>query len=272
MTNWVFLNDRFVPESDAVLSFRDLSFQRGYGIFDFFRLRHNTPLFLDDHLDRFYFSSKAAHLRPPLQREALKSVIVELLDRNNQPNSGVRLSLTGGNSDDGFNLGEPALVISQHHFKAPTYEQVQQGIRLLSHPYQRTLPHIKSIDYLMAIWLQSKRLENGADDLLYVHNGLVTECPRSNFFLVTAANQIVTPEQDVLPGITRKKVLQLAREKYSTMERPVGYDEILQAKEVFITSTTKQILPVAQIDHQIFHQNSIALELLDRFQHSFFAG
>jgi len=266
MHNWVFLNDRFVPENEAVLSYRDLSFQRGYGIFDFFRLRGNTPLFLEDHLDRFYFSAESAHLLPPLEREALKAVVFELLNRNNRPDTGVRLSLTGGYSEDGFNIGKPTLLLSQHPFSAPTEKQVRQGIKLLSYAYQRPLPQIKSIDYLMAIWLQPKRIENGADDLLYVQDGYISECPRSNFFLVTEDDRLVTPAQNALPGITRKKVLEIAKQKFITEERPVAYEEIFTAKEAFITSTTKQILPVAQIDSHSFLQNRISHQLLQLFK------
>lgn len=268
MSNWVFLNDRFVPEKEAVLSYRDLSFQRGYGIFDFFRLKGDTPLFLEDHLNRFYFSAENAHLSSPLEREALKAAIFELLKKNSQPNTGVRLSLTGGYSEDGFNIGQPALLLSQHPFSAPTEQHVQQGIKLLSYSFQRPLPQIKSIDYLMAVWLQPKRLENGADDLLYMRNGYIGECPRSNFFLVTEDNRIVTPAENVLLGITRKKVLEIAKQHFVTEERPVAYDEIFTAKESFITSTTKQILPVAKIDGHSFLQHRISHQILQLFQTS----
>jgi len=272
MAKWTFLNGDFVKEQEAVLSFRDLSFQRGYGIFDFFRLRGHSPLFLNDHLERFYFSAESAHLQPPVQRQTLKTIIFDLLKRNNLPGTGIRLSLTGGCSDDGFNIGQPALLVSQHPFNPPTDLQYQQGIKLLSHPYQRTLPEIKTIDYLMAIWLQPKRLEAGADDLLYVPNGQISECPRSNFFLLTGDDTVVTPAQNVLYGVTRKKVLEIAKKQFKVEERAVAYNEIFSAKEAFITSTTKQILPVAQIDGHQFHQKSVALWLLQQFRTRYMEG
>ena len=266
MAKWVFLNASFVEEEKAFLHFRDLSFQRGYGIFDFFRLQGNNPLFLEDHLDRFYFSAAGLHLPVPLQREELKNCIFELIKKNRQPNCGIRLSLTGGYSEDGFNIGRPNLLLSQHSFTPPTTEQVQNGIRLLTYPYQRSLPHIKSIDYLMAIWLQPQRLAQGVDDILYQNNGFISECPRSNFFLVTAEKKIVTPVQNALAGITKKKVLELAKEHFTVEERPVSMTEIQTAKEAFITSTTKQILPVAAIDSVQFPQRDISLKLLQLFR------
>lgn len=245
-----------------MLSFKDLSFQRGYGIFDFFRLKANKPLFLEAHLDRFFFSAEEMRLPVPLAKEEIKTAIAALIEKNHLPNTGIRLSLTGGNTDDGFNIGQPAFLITQHPFTPPAAEQVQNGIRLFSYPFQRQLPQVKTIDYLMAIWLQPKRIEAGADDILYYQDGIISESPRSNIFLVTADNKIVTPAENVLAGITRNKVLALAKEHYSVEERAVSIAEIKKAKEAFLTSTTKQVLPVAQIDDTIFPQRKIAQHLL----------
>ena len=269
MTKWVFLNGDFVDEEKAALHFRDLSFQRGYGIFDFFRLVENQPLFLEDHLDRFYFSACGMHLAIPFSREELTSVILDLIQKNSQPNTGVRLSLTGGYSEDGFNLGAPNLLISQHSFSPPTAEQQQTGIKLTACPHQRQLAHIKSIDYLMAVWLQPARVKKGADDILYYQNGLISECPRSNFFLVTKENTILTPSENVLKGITRKKVMELAKKHYEVEEREIRLEELLAAREAFVTSTTKQILPVRQIDEVGFKSTEVSNHLLQLFRNAY---
>ncbi len=269
MAKWVFLNDRFLEEEKAVFHFKDLSFQRGYGVFDFFRLIGNRPLFLDDHLDRFYSSAEGMRLPVFLKREELQNAIFELIEKNAQPNTGIRLSLTGGYAEDGFNIGKPNFCISQHTFTPPAEEQIQKGIKLFSYPHQRQLPHIKSIDYLMAVWLQPKRIEQGADDILYYQNGFISESPRSNFFLVTSENKIVTPAENALKGITQMKVIQIARQAFEVEERAVTMEEIKSAREAFITSTTKQILPVRQIDDVVFHSNQISLQLLHLFRSSF---
>lgn len=266
MAKQVFLNGSLIDEEMAAIHFTDLSFQRGYGIFDFFRLEKNQPLFLEEHLSRFYSSAAGMHLEIGLDRETLKTAISQLIQTNNLPGTGVRLSLTGGYSEDGFTLSKPNLLLSQHSIMPPTEEQIRNGIRLMTYPYQRQLPHVKIIDYLMAIWLQPKRISAGADDILYYMKDSITECPRSNFFLVTAENKIVTPSENVLPGITRQKVLQLAGENYEIEERPVMLRELKAAKEAFITSTTKQILPVSQIDDNIFPHNKVSHQLLQIFR------
>lgn len=269
MAKWVFLNDDFVEDGKASLSYRDLSFQRGYGIFDFFRLIENEPAFLDDHLDRLFFSAREMRLPIPVEREGLKGIVHQLIQKNAAPDTGIRIGLTGGYSDDGFTIGGPNLLVSQHSFSPPTKEQRQKGVQLISYPFQRQLPHVKTIDYLMAIWLQPFKTGNGADDILYHNNGFVTECPRSNVFVVTKDNRIVTPSENVLKGITRKKLIELARKDFIVEERPLHLDEIKAAREAFITSTTKQILPVAAIDKKTFNERSVSTALRHRFLKAF---
>lgn len=266
MAKWAYLNDNFIAEEKALIHFKDLSFQRGYGIFDFFRLSGEKPLFLEDYLDRFFSSAEGMRLPLPLERNKLKSVITALIERNNMPDSGIRLSLTGGYGDDGFSIGQPNFLISQHSFTPPTSEQVEKGITLFSYPHQRQLPHIKSIDYLMAVWLQPQRQGKGADDILYHQNGIISECPRSNFFLVTGENKIITPAENVLKGITRAKVLVVAKKEFQVEERAITLEEVKTAREAFITSTTKQVLPIRQIDDTVYSSNEISLRLLDLFR------
>lgn len=266
MAKWVFLNNGLIEEEKALIHFKDLSFQRGYGIFDFFRLVDNKPLFLSNHLHRFFTSAQAMHLPVALSRAELEAAIFALIQKNDLPDTGVRISLSGGYSEDGYTIGKPALVISQQSITLPSDEQVQQGIRLLSYNYQRPLPQIKSIDYQMAVWLQPERIKAGADDILYARDGWISECPRSNFFVVTIDNKLVAPANTALAGITRKKVLEIAKENHAVEERPVSLEELKSAKEAFITSTTKQILPVSAVDGIDFPQKKTALELLQKFK------
>ena len=123
-----------------------------------------------------------------------------------------------------------------------------RGINLLSFDHQRQLPKVKTIDYLMPIWLQPLLGKHNADDFLYHQDGVLTECPRANIFIVTEDDKLITPHQNILEGITRKKVLEIAQGKYEIEERKVMLSEALTAKEAFITCTTKDILPIQTID------------------------
>jgi branched-chain amino acid aminotransferase len=251
MAVWTFINDRFVPSAEATLPIDDLSIQRGYGVFDFFRLIGQQPLFPDDHLQRFYRSAAALHLTVPYSKAELNVLIQELIIKNDLPDSGIRLTLTGGSSPDGMNPGKSNLMMTQQSLAPLSKDQIAQGIRLMTYEHQRQLPEVKTIDYLMAIWLQPLIRQKGFDDVLYHRNGWITECPRSNFFLVMRDDTIVTPAEGILWGITRKKLLQITRKTFRVEERPVSLEELRMAKEAFITSTTKGILPVRQIGHHV---------------------
>lgn len=247
--NISYINEKFVTIEQAVIPINDLGIQRGYGVFDFLRVAGDKPLFIDDHLDRFYYSAKVMRLKIKQERIELKSIIQELINTNKLNHSGIRLILTGGESVDGYIISEPRLSIIQQSLKPPPDKLPDTGIMLVSNEYQRQLPHVKTTDYLMAIWLQPWMKEKNADDILYHHNGYISECPRSNFFMITKKNILVTPKEKILNGITRKKVIDLAKKiGIETEERDIHLNEITEIKEAFITSSTKRMLPVSKID------------------------
>lgn len=267
-SRYVFINDHFVRQEEAALPVSDLSIQRGYGLFDYLKVVEGVPLYLEEHLDRLYYS--AAQMRLPVlqSREELKDIIRELMQRNLLPHSGIRITLTGGASPDGYSLAVPNLVLSQSPLTLPPAEAVEKGIRLMTYDHQRQLPHIKTTDYLMAIWLQPLIKERGADDVLYCPQGLVGECPRANVFAVLDG-VLVTPSERILKGVIRSQVLQLAKDILSVEERVVTLAELKAAEEVFITSTTKQVLPVRQVDDSVLfteRPGKITMELYDRLR------
>lgn len=248
--SYVLVNDDLVPAEKASLLVSDLAIQRGYGIFDFFKALHYTPVFPDEHLDRFFHSASQLRLSIGKSRDELKALLQTLMQKNGIPHSGIRMTLTGGYSPDGYELVKPNLVITQKILQLPSRENFEKGIRLVSYPHQRQMPDVKTIDYLMAIWLQPFIRQNKADDVLYLRDGIVLECPRSNFFIVTGNDRLVTPSGGILKGIIRAKVLELAGKQFQTEERDITLEEARAAKEAFITSTTKHILPVLRIDGQ----------------------
>lgn len=250
MNRFTLINDLLVPADQASIHISDLALQRGYGIFDFFKVINGNPVFLDNHLDRFYRSAARMRLQPVIPEDILREKIAELIAANSLKQSGVRITLTGGYSPDGYTIGQPNLVVTEQPINLPTSIQ-EQGINLITFPYQRQLPDVKSIDYLMAVWLQDKIMEAQASDVLYYYNDFITECPRANIFIVTSSNVLITPANNILKGVTRHRVLEIAAGEMKVEERDIHKEEIYDAKEVFITSTTKHLMPVKLIDGKI---------------------
>ncbi|HVW62705.1 MAG TPA: aminotransferase class IV [Puia sp.] len=245
---FVFVNDLFVPASEASLLVSDLAIQRGYGVFDFLKTIDGRPVFPEEHLVRFFYSAQRLRLPVGKTKEELYNILLQLMGKNNLPDSGIRFTLTGGYAEDGYALSKPNLVITQSPLQLPSPGLLEKGIRLVSYPHVRQLPDTKTIDYLMAIWLQPYIREKGADDVVYHKDGVISECPRSNFFIVTADDKVATPSENILKGVIRGKVLELAGRQFRVEERPVLLDEVWAAREAFITSTTKHALSVVAVD------------------------
>ncbi|WP_109693889.1 aminotransferase class IV [Chitinophaga deserti] len=239
------INGAIVPESEAKVLISDLSIQRGYGIFDYFRAREWEPVFLEDHLDRFYHSASVMRLTPDVDRSRLKQLLRELIEINGVPHAGVRITLTGGYSENGYTLATPNLLITlaPYHYDPAIFDK---GIQLVKHDYQRQLPEVKTIDYLQAIYLQPYIREHHADDVLYHQNGSVRECPRANFWAVTENGDLITPADRILKGVTRKKILTMRDLRPQEAQLPLS--SLVTAREAFITSTTKIVTPVLNID------------------------
>lgn len=248
---WVYVNNQFVDDKNAFIGISDLSIQRGFGIFDFFRTSNNIPLFLEDYLDRFFHSAEQLKLQPTHTKEEIRAIVFELIKKNQIVTSGFKLILTGGYSPDGFEPGSPNFIVTQQPVEITSEEKFEQGIQITLYEYLRDLPEVKSINYLMALYLKSKQVGLQVDDTLYCKEEKVLEFPRSNVFIVTNNNEVVTPKRNVLHGITRKRVLEIAQENFIAEEREITISELNNAAEVFLTSTTKRIIPVLKIDDKV---------------------
>lgn len=226
----------------------DLSIQRGYAVFDFCRTVKAVPLFLNDHLDRFLHSAHAMRMQVHYTKPQLTDIIHELVQRSGFADAGIRIMLTGGYSADGYHPSKPNLIITCTAVRTTTQADFDKGLSAITYEYQRELPHIKSINYLMAVWLQPMLRMQQADDVIYFNKQSVTEFPRSNVFIVTPGNKLVTPANNILQGITRKKILSLAGGIIAVEERDISVDELQQASEIFTTSTTKKVMPVVKLN------------------------
>lgn len=246
-----FFNSEFLPADKTYIHVSDLATQRGYGIFDFFKVVNGRPLFLDDYFDRFYRSAEAMRLTLWLSRPELEKVIRELIAKNGQPDCGIKMILTGGYSPDGYEIASPNLIVTQHTLSMPGPAVIEKGIKVITHEYVRDIPHVKSINYIMGIWLQKQMKDQQAADVLYHMNGDVSEFPRCNVFIVKDDNTVVTPKDRALHGITRKNILSLSGKRFDIEEAKVRLTDVLNAREVFLTSTTKRIVPIVQVDDKI---------------------
>lgn len=248
MAHFCSLNGTILPQEKASLGLTDLALLRGYGIFDYFLFQYGRPMLEELYLERFYGSAGKMHLQVPIGREALSIHLRELIAANGQDKGSIRLLLTGGYSDDGYTPGEPNLIVMQHGY--PNYPETHfsEGIGLISHNYQREWPEVKTINYLTGIKLLPEIRKAGALEVLYHHEGQVREAVRSNVFIINEKEELVTPDSDILFGITRDSVIKAAAGLLPIASRKVSMEETYRAREVFVTGSNKSVMPVTRID------------------------
>jgi branched-chain amino acid aminotransferase len=248
-----YINGAFVLAREATVSAGDLGLVRGYGVFDVLRTYDRIPFALRRHLERLERSAQQVNLPLPASLDELERLVHATLARNAavepERDVTVRLIVTGGASA-GFLLpdGNPSLLILVAPVRSVPGHHYTEGAALITADIPRFLPSVKSINYIPAILGQQRARAAGAVEALYcTAEEVISECTTANFFVV-AGGKLITPNQDVLAGITRNITLELADDVMDVTLRPIRRDELRTVDEAFITSTTKEIMPIVRID------------------------
>lgn len=249
---WWYVDGEWVHPDQARISINDIAVLRGYSAFEALRTYDRCPFHLNEHLDRLYRSGAVIDLEIPATREEIAKLVQEAIDRNPYRHASVRLLVTGGESEDGvLASGSPRLIVMISALGERDMERFARGYTLITTHLQREAPEAKTSNYTSAVRALKEAARRKADDALFVNaRGHVQEATRSNFFLFLG-DTLVTPREEVLIGITRNVVLELARGRFQIEERPILLEELALASEAFLTSSSKEIVPVVRIDEQI---------------------
>jgi branched-chain amino acid aminotransferase len=249
-------NGTITESNNTQIHINDLGLMRGYGLFDYFRTYNQKPFQWDWYWERYERSAKLLKIESPIKKEEAYEVVMSLIKMHGQGEVAIRFLLTGGYTFDSVTSAKANLMIISEglHFSPPS--DYKTGIKVMSYEYVRDLPTIKSIDYKHYMILQGELKSNSAADVLFHKNGEISELSRSNVFIVNG-NNLITPDKNILEGITRRTVLELAKNDFEIELRSVGFQETLDAEEVFTTSTTKRVLPISRIDEHIIGNGGI---------------
>jgi branched-subunit amino acid aminotransferase/4-amino-4-deoxychorismate lyase len=265
------MNGAFCDESDICISPRDLGFLRGYAVFDVMPVYRGKPFLPDRHYTRLARSAGALRLGLPVDAAAFAVIASELVRQEGQTEVIIRTVLSGGPSESGFRPipGQENFLMLVEPVHAPNPSVYQDGVRLVTLEYVRPLPRVKFANHAIAIQDLARRDEAGAYETLYVNGGMVSECSQSNLFWVKDG-QVFTTWDNVLWGITQGLVIELAEAQgRETIKKTVTLDELLQADEVFITGSSKAIVPVVAIDERKIGAGMvgpITIELMAAYQ------
>lgn len=254
----IYVNGEFVPQSQARISVLDHAVLYGDGVFDTVVAWQGRVFKLDAHIDRFFRSMKAISLDPPVSRTQLRDLVVEAVRRNGLEDAYIKWIVTRGTN--GKPLMDPAgctpnlIILTHPYIHRFSDGRAVDGIRLKTAAIRRPPghvldAHVKSLNYLNLILAKIEAKAAGADEalLLDVH-GRVCEAPGYNIFVVQAG-RLFTPAHDILVGITREAVIELAAERHLSVEiRDLELYDAYTADEVFLCSTAGGLIPVREVD------------------------
>ncbi|MFQ5671018.1 MAG: aminotransferase class IV [Acidobacteriota bacterium] len=267
MSEVVWHNGRVLSRQESLISAYDHGFLYGDSIYETIRTSGGVPFLLDRHLRRLRRSAAAIQMVLDRDDAEYRDAIKETLQAAANPESAIRIVVTRGIGDIGYGIHlcpERQTLIYVRPLRRLRDPRFRRGLHLAILDIRRNdkravSPTIKSGNLLNNILGAFEAEKRGADEgILLNQEGYVAEGTMTNVFLV-AQGVIRTPPAAVgiLEGITRGFVLEVARENHMPVEesafRP---DDLLQADEIFVTSTTKGILPVLSINGQPVGQNA----------------
>jgi branched-chain amino acid aminotransferase len=261
MTVWIYLNDRFVKEDEALVSVFDHGFLYGDGVYETIRSYGDKIFMRDQHLARLRRSADAIGLTIP-ERDWPK-LLHDCMERNgvgtDRTDAYIRITISRGTGDIGLDpalCAKPTLVIIAKPLKPPPPERYRTGVSLVVAKTKRNLPsaldpQIKATNFLNNIQAKREAIAAGAfDSVLLNWEGNVTECTVSNLFFVQSG-RLCTPALfcGILDGITRGIILTLAREaNISVHEGQFTVDTLMAAEECFLSNTTMEVMPATRLD------------------------
>jgi branched-chain amino acid aminotransferase len=258
-----YVDGQYVPVEDAMVSVFDRGFLYGDGIYETLRVHKGRVFRLDDHLARLERSAAVTRLALPLDASDLRTTVLETVRRNGFSDAYVRVIVSRGVSfpvlDTRAATYGSTLVVLVHSLKQPSdvasfFEGDGLRVQIVSirkTPSIALDPRAKTLNYLNQILARLEATSAGADEalLLDIH-GFVAEGAGDNVFVVHGTELVTPPPQEILGGITRETVMNIARDLgLSVVERNMTPYDLYTADEAFASSTYGGILPIAEVNN-----------------------
>ena len=237
--------------ADAKISVLDRGFIFGEGVYEVMAAVEGKLLHFKNHFERLQDGARDMQLDIPLSESKLHDLIKEVLSLNNNPFCSVYLQFTKGAAPrDHYypSKYDPTLFIMTNPINMPSRLNIVKAILLDDIRWQKC--NVKSTSLYANTWAKTKAKNSGGEEAIFVRHGILTEGATSNLFLVHK-NKVLTPKENeyILPGVTRELVLEILRKKnIDHEETDISTDSLWKADELLLTSTTKGIVAVKDID------------------------
>ena len=250
----IYLNGQFMPIEEARIPVLDRGFIFGDGVYELIPVYSRRPFRVQEHLRRLQASLDAIRLPNPHTAAEWGSILHRLIESNEPPDQSLYMHITRGvaKRDHAFPKDVPATVfLMSNPLVTPPQVQVEQGVRAITAADNRWLRcDIKAIALLPNILLRQQAVDAGCVETVLIRDGWVTEGAASNVFVVSGNRLLAPPKSHLmLPGITYDVILELAAASGIPHEvRPVAEGEMRGAAELWLSSSTKEVLSITQLD------------------------
>ena len=250
----IYLNGEFMPIEKATISVLDRGFIFGDGVYEVIPAYSRRPFRLEEHLVRLQSSLDAIRLANPHPLPKWTELVGRIIAGNPWEDQNVYLQVTRGAAkrDHAFPKGlKPTVFLMASELVPPSAELVKYGAKAIVLPDFRWLRcDIKSISLLGNCMLRTLAADEGCVEAILVRDGELTEASASNVFIVKNGTVLTPPKSHlILPGITYDVVLEILRANAIAHEvRPVAESELRSAEEIWVTSSSREVLPITTLD------------------------
>ncbi len=247
----VYLNNEYLPLSEAKISVLDRGFLFGDGVYEVIPCYQGKLFRLDDHLQRLAASLAQIRLEFSLSSEQWREILKPLLDIS--IDQAVYLQITRGvyaSRDHAFPCEiQPTVFCMANPIKP--FSGLQSGVKALTMDDSRwEMCHVKATTLLANVLMRQEAVEQGCAEAILIKNGFVTEGAASNLFAVID-DCLLTPKKtaELLPGITRQVIIDLAKaDSWCVREDVISQSALENASEIWLTSSTREIIPAVELD------------------------
>jgi len=278
MSRIAYVNGQFLPHGDAGVHIEDRGYQFADGIYEACLVINGRFWDLEGHLKRMARSLRELGMDAPMGAGALNVVMGELLRRNRLKTALIYIQATRGVAPRNHPFPspsvEPALILTARRFDLDQSDVLAaKGARVITHPDIRWgRVDIKSVSLLPNVLAKEAAAAAGAAEAWLVRDGRITEGASSNAWIVDKDGALVTHPKthEILGGITRQTVIECAEElQLKVVERPFVLEDVVEAREAFLTSATNLVLPVVAVDGKAVGDGApgpVALRLRDAYK------
>ncbi|MBI5469925.1 aminotransferase class IV [Candidatus Kaiserbacteria bacterium] len=239
-------NGELLPIAEAVVPLSNIEYAYGFGAYETIRAVRGKPRDVEDHLARLMESCRIIGIEHSFTIDGIKADIAALVEKNAIDVCNLKLLLVGGPT-----LDKATLSILCLNPIFPDKKLYRDGCDVITYEYERMFPHAKSLNMLGSYLAYKKAKEAGAYDALLVNRaGFITEGTRTNFFCIQGKTIYSPPEDEILLGVTRDRVLACAKENGFTVEAmDIRPEDVASYDSAFVTSTSSKIMPIRAIGH-----------------------